>query len=191
MQPTHTPLLHTMLVPQALPFATFPAAWHTGVPVVQTVIPVRQGWPVTVQLAPVAQIPHVPVALHTRLSPQDVPAARFVFVSVHCGVPVEHTSVPAWQGFVGAQVAPAWQVTQSPVWQTMLVPQDVPFGRSPISVHSGAPVAQLISPLRQGFSVRVHAPPAVQEAQAPLLHTMFVPHTVPFAAGCWVSMQPG
>jgi hypothetical protein len=63
----------------------------------------------------------------------------------------------------------------------MAVPHDVPFGRSVISVHTAVPVAQLISATRQGLSASVQAPPAVHAAQAPLLQTWLVPHTVPFA----------
>ena len=188
---THAPALHTMLVPQLVPFATLPDGVHTGAPVLQVVIPVRQGWPVTAQLAPAVQFPQTPVALQTRLVPHDVPAARFVPVSVHCAVPVEHTSVPAWQGFAGAHVAPAWQETQYPVWHTMFVPQDVPFARSPTSVHNAAPVAQLMAAVRHGSSITVQVAPAVQATQLPLLQTMFSPHTVPFACACCVSMQPG
>jgi hypothetical protein len=103
---TQAPALHTRLVPQLVPFATFPDAVHTDAPVLQVVVPVRQGWLEMVQLAPAVQLPQVPVALQTRLVPHDVPAARFVPVSVHCGVPVEHASVPAWQRLVGAHVAP-------------------------------------------------------------------------------------
>ena len=91
---THAPAWQTMLVPHVVPFATFPDAVHTGTPVVQTVVPVRQGWPETVQLAPVVQLPQTPVALQTRLVPQDVPAGRFVLRSVHTGVPVVQESVP-------------------------------------------------------------------------------------------------
>jgi hypothetical protein len=188
---TQPPALQTMLVPQLVPFATFPEAAHTGAPVLQVVMPVRHGWPETVQLAPAVQLPQVPVALQTRLVPHGVPAARFVPVSVHCGAPVEHARVPIWQALVGAQVAPVWQETHCPVWHTMLVPQEVPFGRSPISVQTAAPVAQLIAPVRHGLAVTVQVAPAVQATQVPSLQTMFSPHTVPFACGCWVSMQPG
>lgn len=106
VHPTHWPLLHTMLVPQVVPLATFPEALHTGAPVLHAVVPVRQGWFATAQLAPMVQLPHTPVALQTRLMPHDVPAARFVPLSVHCGVPVEHASVPRWHALVGAHAAP-------------------------------------------------------------------------------------
>ena len=101
------PELHTMFVPQDVPLATFPDSVQTGVPEVHTVAPVRQGLPVTVQLAPAVQSVHAPVALQTLFVPHAVPAARLVFLSVQTGDPVEQASVPAWQGFVGAQVAPS------------------------------------------------------------------------------------
>lgn len=106
-QPTQTPLLQTRLVPQPVPFATFPDATQTGAPVVHVFVPVRQGRVEIVQLAPTVQVPQVPVPLQTRLSPHAVPGARFVPVSVHVGEPVEHASVPMWQVLAGAQVAPA------------------------------------------------------------------------------------
>ena len=107
MHATQAPALHTMLVPQLVPFWTFPDSTHTGAPVLQVVVPVRQGLPATVQLAPTVQSPHAPAALQTRLAPHAVPAGTFVPASVHCGVPVVHDSVPWWQGLVGVHAAPA------------------------------------------------------------------------------------
>jgi hypothetical protein len=103
----HAPALHTKFVPHDVPLATLPDSVQAGVPEVQTVVPVRQGLPVTVQLVPGVQFVHTPVALQTLLVPQVVPAARFVFLSVQTGDPVEQASVPAWQGFGGAHVAPS------------------------------------------------------------------------------------
>jgi hypothetical protein len=91
---THAPALHTMLVPQAVPFWTFPASTQTGAPVLQVIAPLRQGRPEMAQVASAVHSPHVPVALQTRLLPHVVPAATFTPVSVHCGVPVVHDSVP-------------------------------------------------------------------------------------------------
>ena len=59
------PALHTRFVPHDVPLATFPDSAQTGAPMVHTVAPVRQGLPVTAQLAPTVQSPHVPVALQT------------------------------------------------------------------------------------------------------------------------------
>jgi hypothetical protein len=125
---THAPPLHTMLVPQLMPFCALPDSMQTGAPVLQVVVPVRQGRPAMLQLAPAVQSPQAPAALQTRLVPQAVPAGRFVPASMHCGVPVEQDSVPWWQGLLGVHAAPAWQAPHWPAWQTMPAPQVVPFG---------------------------------------------------------------
>ena len=94
MHDTQVPALHTRFVPQEVPLATFADSAHTGTPVLQVVVPVRQGLPVTGQLVPTLQSPQTPVALHTLSVPQLVPAATSVFLSVQTGVPVEQASVP-------------------------------------------------------------------------------------------------
>jgi hypothetical protein len=71
----------------------------------------------------------------------------------------------------------------------MPVPHEVPFGLFPDAVQTGAPVVQAIIPIRQASPVNVQAVPAAQATQAPSLHTMSCPHTVPFACGCSVSVQ--
>ena len=91
---TQTPALHTRFVPQEVPLATFADSTQTGTPVLQVVVPVRQGLPVTGQLAPTLQSPHTPVALHTLSVPQLVPATTSVFLSVQTGVPVAQASIP-------------------------------------------------------------------------------------------------
>jgi hypothetical protein len=91
---TQTPELHTRFVPQEVPLATFPDSAQTGAPVLHVVPPVRQGLPVTVQLAPTVQSPQTPVALQTLFVPQLVPAATSVPVSVQTGVPVVQACVP-------------------------------------------------------------------------------------------------
>ena len=55
-------------------------------------------------------------------------------------------------------------------------------------MQTAAPVVQAIDPVRHGL-LGVQAVPAAQAAHAPLLHTMFVPQTVPFACAVWVSMH--
>jgi hypothetical protein len=59
---------------------------------------------------------------------------------------------------------------------------------SAVSVQTGAPVAHEIAPTLHAL-VAVQAPPATQAAHAPLLHTMFVPHAMPFACAFPVSMH--
>ncbi len=91
---TQAPALQTMFAPQEVPFATFPAVTQTATPVLQVVIAVWQGLPVTVQLAPTVQLPQTPAALQTLFVPHVVPAATSVALSVHCGVPVAQASAP-------------------------------------------------------------------------------------------------
>ena len=74
--------------------ATFADSAQTGAPVLHVRVPVRQGLPVTAQLAPTLQSTQAPVALHTLSVPQLVPAATSVFLSVQTGVPVERVSIP-------------------------------------------------------------------------------------------------
>jgi len=62
------------------------------------------------------------------------------------------------------------------------------LGLSPVSVQTDAPVVQTIDPVRQALP-GVQALPAAQAAHAPLLHTMFVPQTVPLACAVPVSMH--
>jgi len=94
VHPMHVPVWQTMFVPQVVPLATFPDAVQTGAPVAQAVAPVLHGMPLTAQLAPTVQAPQTPVALHTMLVPQLVPAVAFTFRSVQTGAPVEQASIP-------------------------------------------------------------------------------------------------
>jgi hypothetical protein len=125
---TQLPSLQTMFVPQEVPLVKFPDSVQTGTPVPQAIAPVRHGLPLTVQLAPAWHDTQLPLLLQTLSVPQLVPAATSVVLSVHTGVPVEHESVPWWQGLVGTQAAPCWQAVHWPSRQTMPVPQELPFG---------------------------------------------------------------
>ena len=105
MHGTQTPVLHTMFVPHAVPLARSPDSMQTTAPVVHTVVPVRQGLPVMVQLAPALHAMQAPALVHTLSVSQVVPAATLVFLSVHVGVPVAQASAPVWHLFVGVQAA--------------------------------------------------------------------------------------
>ena len=61
---------------------------------------------------------------------------------------------------------------------TLFVPHEVPFATFPVSAQTDIPVTQEVAPVWQAIA-GVQAAPAVQAPQAPLLQTMFVPHTVP------------
>jgi hypothetical protein len=57
-QATHAPLLQTIPVPHELPFGWLFCSVQTAEPVVQTIVAVRHGLPLTVQLVPAAQATH-------------------------------------------------------------------------------------------------------------------------------------
>jgi len=184
------PALQTWLVPHTVPFGASVDSMQTGVPVLQAMVPRRQGLPGTVQTIPAWQAAHEPFAPHTMSVPHEVPAETFVPVSLHVGAAPEQTSVPVWHWFaVGVQAAPAWQVTQAPAWQTIPVPHVVPFGRLFVSVQTGAPVVQTMLPTRHGLPVTLQAMSATQSLQVPFPQTLSAPHTVPFACRSDSSMQ--
>jgi hypothetical protein len=144
----HLPLPHTLLVPQDVPFVTFPLSAQTEVPVEQEVIPVLHGF-VGWQLTPAVHEPHVP-PLHTLLVPQDVPSATFP-VSAQTDVPVEQDVIPVLHGFAGGQLRPAVHEPHVPLAHTLLVPQDVPFAMFPVSTQTDVPVIQDVVPARHGL----------------------------------------
>jgi hypothetical protein len=135
------------------------------------------------------QLRQLPVEPQTLFVPQLVPAVRSVPLSLQTGVPVEQASAPRWQALAGKQAAPSAQAAHCPERHTIPAPHEVPFGWSPDSVQTEAPVAQESVPVRHEFPGGEQAPPAAQVTQAPLLQTLSCPHTVPFACGCCVSVQ--
>lgn len=65
----------------------------------------------------------------------------------------------------------------------------MPFGWSPAAVQTDVPVVQEVAPVRHGWPDKEQLLPAVHETQVPAVQTLFVPHTVPSASGCPVSVQ--
>jgi hypothetical protein len=149
---------------------------------------VRHGFPVTGQLVPAVQSAQVPW-WQTLFVPQFVPSASELPLSVHTGVPDEQSRAPLWQALVGWQVAPVVHATHAPALHTMLVPQPIPSGALPASLHTGVPVVQLIWPSLQGWPVRGHEAPSSQAMHVPLEHTIPVPHMRPSDWFCPVSWQ--
>ena len=188
-QSPHAPLLHTRLVPHALPFGRFPVSAQTATPVTHELVPVLHafaGW----QATPAVQMPQVPL-LHTMFVPHDAPLARFLPVSEQAIAGMQ-VCVPAWQGFAGVHARPAVHDTQLPTLHTMFVPHEVPLATFPDAVHTGAPVAHTVVAVLHGIPVMVQLAPAAQVTQAPVaLQTMFVPHAVPAAAFMFLSVQTG
>ena len=139
------------------------------------------------QLPPAVQLLHVP-ALQTLLVPHDVPFVKFP-VSAQTELPVAHDVAPVRQAAAGVQETPAVHDPQVPPLQTLFVPHDVPFATFPVSTQADTPVTQEVAPERQALAGG-QATPAVHDPQVPLLHTMFVPHTVPSTSLLPVSEQP-
>jgi hypothetical protein len=186
---TQFPLLHTRLLPQAVPFATFPVSAQTEAPVTHEVAPVRQGF-VGWQLAPAVHATQAPL-LQTRLVPHVVPLTRFLPVSEQV-IAGEQACVPAWHGFAGVQGSPTVHDTQLPELHTMFVPHEVPLATFPDSAQTGAPVLQVVVPVRHGLPLTAQLAPTVQSAQAPVaLQTLFVPQPVPAATSVPASVQTG
>jgi hypothetical protein len=186
---TQLPLLHTMFVPHDVPFPTLPVSAQTEAPVTHEVAPVLHrfsGW----QLAPAVHGVHVPL-LQTMFIPQVVPLTRFLFVSEQV-IAGEQACVPAWHGFAGVQASPTVHETQLPELHTRFVPQEVPLATLPDSAQTGAPVLQVVVPVRQGLPVTAQFAPTVQATQAPAaLQTRFVPQLVPAGTFVFVSVQTG
>ena len=78
------------------------------------------------------------------------------------------------------QLPPAMQLLHVPALHTLFVPHEVPLAMLPVSAQTEVPVAHDVAPVRHAVA-GVQVTPAVQAAQAPLLHTLFVPHDVPLA----------
>jgi len=189
MQLPHAPALQTLLFPHEVPFATFPVSAQTDVPVAHDVAPVRHAF-AGVQMTPAMQLLQVP-ALHTLLFPHEVPFATFP-VSAQTDVPVAHDVAPVRQAFAGVQMTPAEQAVQAPLPQTMFVPQDVPLETLPDSVQTGAPVSQVVVPVRHALPLTLQLAPAVQLTQLPVApQTLFVPQLVPLESSVPVSLQTG
>jgi hypothetical protein len=73
-QEVHCPLEQTIPLPHEVPFGCWPLSVQTGVPVVQPIVPLLQGFPLTEQLAPTVHAEQLPL-LQTRFWPQVVPFA--------------------------------------------------------------------------------------------------------------------
>ena len=130
--------------------------------------------------------------MHWWLTPQPVPFATGLPVSLHTAVPPEQSSVPVSHALVGVHGAFCVQVVQSPALHTMLAPHDVPFGAGlPVSVHTGVPVEQLIVPESHGLPGGAHEAFSVQAMHAPFSQSWFVPQEVPLVTGTLVSLHAG
>jgi hypothetical protein len=117
--------------------------------------PEQQSWPVAPQAAqePDSQMP---------LAPHAVPSATLVPVSWQTETPVVQSTLPVWHAFDGVHDAPCVHALHVPAWQTWLLPQPVPSGRSPVETHDGVPEAQSMTPCLHGFEGVQALPPPSQ-----------------------------
>ena len=81
-------LLQTMLVPQGVPGVLIVLLLHTIVPVVQLVMPVKQGFGLVEHVWLAVQVPQLPLPSHTMLVPQVMPPI-LLLPSAHAIAPVE------------------------------------------------------------------------------------------------------
>ena len=79
-------------------------------------------------------------------------------------------------------------VAQLPFVQTMFVPHTVPFGRLPVSLQTGEPVAHDTTPVLHALAGWQLAP-AAHDTQVPALQTLSVPHEAPLVRTLPVSVQ--
>jgi hypothetical protein len=142
-----TPLSHTDVPPQLVPFGTgIIASLHTGTPVVHVVVPRSQGLTGT-QDAPTVHALHEPLS-QTALVPHIVPLATCELESLHTATPVEQLVVPLSQGLAGMHAAPWLQALQVPSSHTIPVPHEAPFARLVIvSPHTALPVVHEVRPV--------------------------------------------
>ncbi len=181
---THAPPLHTRFVPQMVPSASWTTglSTQTDVPVAHEVTPPRHGSAFVSQASPAVHDVQAP-PLHTWFVPQAVPSASCASgSSTHTDAPVEHEVLPPRHGSgLVAHARPAVHDEHAPALQTRFVPQLVPFARSAPSTQTEVPVAHDVTPRLHAVSGLVSQErPAMQEEQAPALHTRFVPQLVPF-----------
>jgi hypothetical protein len=181
------PPLQTWSVPHTVPFGSaVVVSTQVDVPVAQEVLPVRQGSGFVSQAASAVHARQAP-ALQTWFAPQGVPFASCVTVFSQVWVPDEHEVVPATHGFgFVVQPAPAVQAVHAPALQTWFVPQTVPFALGVVPfTHIWVPVAQEVTPTRQGSGFPPQASPSVQGVHTPPLQTSgavgVTSQVVPFA----------
>jgi hypothetical protein len=185
-QEEQVPALHTMFVPQLVPFPRAAPSTQTDAPVEQEVTPrLQSGSGLPAQSSPAVHETQAP-ALHTRFEPHAVPFdSGAAALSTQISVPVAQEVMPVRHGSgLPVQASPALQELHVPALHTMFEPQGVPSALFAPSVHVDVPVAQEVTPSLQSVSGFVAQPrPAVQAEHRPPLHTMSAPQVVPFGSG--------
>lgn len=146
-QATHAPCpSQTMPLPHEVPAGASPFGLQTGLPPLQSAVPVWHGLLGT-QAAPCWHAPQVPIEEQTLPLPQDVPAGCAP-AGWQTGWPVEQSSDPVRQGSEGLQLAPCAQELQLPLpSQTWFAPHAVPGLALPVLWHEKVPFAHCRTPV--------------------------------------------
>lgn len=147
------PLRHTRSTPHASPEGAAGPSTHTAEPEAQRTTPCTQGLlGLPEQIAPSLQVMHWPAVVHTRPTPQGLPAGFCRVVSTQ-PASLPQTVSPSRQGSAfDEQVTPSVQVTQLPLRQMRLFPHATPDTAGP-SMQLGVPAWQNVTPLRHGAPV--------------------------------------
>lgn len=120
-------------------------------------------------------LPQTPWASQTALPPHGVPQGRMAVESMQTGAPELQEMTPSTQAFgFPEQLPPAVQDTQAPLpLHTRLLPHEVPAARGVVPfTQTGPPLAQEVTPCRQGFGLPEQPAPSLHDTQVPLpLHT--------------------
>jgi len=156
---------------------------HTGAPVLHAIAPRLHGLELVVHVALAVHAPQAPEPSQTRLVPQLAPAATSVEPLVQTEAPVSQAVTPTTHRLeLVVHVALAVQAAQVPAAvQTLFVPQLVPgVSLVELSTQTSVPVVQDVMPSLQAEGLVVHAVPATQLPQLPLLQVWPEPHCVPF-----------
>jgi hypothetical protein len=186
---TQAPPAQARSVPQLAP-SLAGVCVHTGLPVSQVIAAVLQAlMGEHVGLGPGSQTQAPPA--QARSVPQAVPSDFGVAESTQVCVPVEQSVTPSKHalGFV-PHGCPAVHALQTPSPQTKPAPHDVPFGRLPLSVHTGAPVLHVVVPVLHGLSGE-QISPTVHGVQTPPPQTRLTPQLVPSATRPPASVHVG
>lgn len=83
-----------MPVPHEAPLLRLSDSMQTRLPVLQAVVPVRHGLPMTSHVAPVVHGTQSPVASHTLSFAHAAPGTTFVVLSMHAASPCEQSRDP-------------------------------------------------------------------------------------------------
>jgi len=184
----HTPALQNRfdvaVGPHAVPSArTVIWSVQVAMPVAHDCLPAWHAL-AGLQSLPSTQTTHAPALQTMPLMPageQFVPAGLLP-LSIQTELPVVHEVTPVLHVALGWQAWLAAHTTHIPVRHTMFVPgHDEPSIRFvPVSLHTALPVLHDCVPAWHGLPGGVHVAPSWQGTHAPVMHTMFMPHDVPF-----------